>query len=104
MSLFYHKLTIERNNMPLLKFEGLFFKGDIIRAYDFPVTEGREDRYVEGVVVSEKVEIPNSFGAVGYKVKVIVDTLYTSNPRSDVYVPFEVYGLDNYIDNRVVKI
>lgn len=40
-----------------LKFEDKFVPGDYIRAYDFKPMQGRDDCYIEGVVIRTKYEM-----------------------------------------------
>jgi hypothetical protein len=54
----------------MLKFQGIATVGDIIRAYDFKPMAGRDDAFIEGVVIDA-----NSYesGFSSYKIKVTVD-------------------------------
>ncbi len=54
----------------MLKFEGIAKVGDMIRAYDFKPCAGRDDAFIEGVVIDT-----NSYesGFSSYKIKVTVD-------------------------------
>jgi hypothetical protein len=54
----------------MLKFENVATVGDIIRAYDFKPCAGRDDAFIEGVVIDAN---SNEFGFSSYKVKVTVD-------------------------------
>ena len=56
--------------MKLLKFEGIAKVGDIIRAYDFKPMAGRDDAFIEGVVIDAN---SNESGFKSYKIKVTVD-------------------------------
>jgi len=54
----------------MLKFENIAKVGDIIRAYDFKPCAGRDDAFIEGVVIDA-----NSYesGFNSYKIKVTAD-------------------------------
>ena len=54
----------------MLKFEGIATVGDIIRAYDFKPMAGRDDAFIEGVVIDAN---SNESGFKSYKIKVTVD-------------------------------
>jgi hypothetical protein len=54
----------------MLKFEGVATVGDIIRAYDFKPCAGRDDAFIEGVVIDAN---SHEFGFSSYKIKVTVD-------------------------------
>jgi len=54
----------------MLKFENIAKVGDMIRAYDFKPCAGRDDAFIEGVVIDA-----NSYesGFSSYKIKVTAD-------------------------------
>lgn len=82
----------------MLKYENVAKVGDLIRAYDFKPMAGRDDVYVEGVVIGIN---DND----GYKAFVIVCTK-DSSPADRyaeiVYVPMEVSIME--FDGRVVNL
>jgi hypothetical protein len=91
----------------MLKFEGVATVGDIIRAYDFKPCAGRDDAFIEGVVVKSNC---NESGFSSYKIKVTVDKFkkYETkpNPRNRVgqfaFVPFETSFME--FDFRVINL
>ena len=54
----------------MLKFANVAKVGDIIRAYDFKPMAGRDDAFIEGVVIDAN---NNESGFSSYKIKVTVD-------------------------------
>ena len=54
----------------MLKFANVAKVGDIIRAYDFKPMAGRDDAFIEGVVIDAN---NNEQGYKAFKVKVTVD-------------------------------
>ena len=98
-------LLSERDYM--LKFEGIAKVGDIIRAYDFKPMAGRDDAFIEGVVIDA-----NSYesGFSSYKIKVTVDkfkkyeTKVNARNRVDQYafVPHQTSFME--FDFRVVNL
>jgi hypothetical protein len=73
----------------MLKFENVATVGDIIRAYDFKPCAGRDDAFIEGVVIDAN---SHEFGFSSYKIKVTVDkfkkyeTKVTARNRVGQYV------------------
>ena len=90
----------------MLKFENVATVGDIIRAYDFKPCAGRDDAFIEGVVIDAN---NNESGFSSYKVEVTVDKFKKyetkANPRNRVgaimYVPFETSFME--FDFRVMN-
>lgn len=78
----------------MLKFEGKFSVGDMVRAYDFIPMEGCPDRFVEGVV--------REINHDGYVIEVTKDTVFTKNPRPEILAPFEVFFME--FDERISKV
>ena len=91
----------------MLKFEGIAKVGDIIRAYDFKPMAGRDDAFIEGVVIDAN---NNEQGYKAFKVKVTVDkfkkyeTKVTARNRVEqiAFVPFQTSFHE--FDFRVVNL
>jgi len=91
----------------MLKFEGIAKVGDIIRAYDFRPMAGRDDAFIEGVVIDDN---NNEQGFKAFKVKVTADkflkyeTKATKNNRIglDIFVPHETGFME--FDFRVINL
>jgi len=86
----------------MLKFEGKFNVGDVIRAYDFEPMQGRGDSFIEGKIV--KLEADGLY----YKAYVIEATRkvcngkeYTNFDSGRCFVPYET-SMD--YDHRIFKI
>lgn len=89
----------------VLKFSGLEV-GQRIRAYDFEPLPHRKERYAEGVIAEvltpDEMQRREMQPVAAYRVVVDVDTVFTENPRPEVFVPFEC-GMFEW-DGRVVVI
>ena len=91
----------------MLKFEGIATVGDIIRAYDFKPMAGRDDAFIEGVVIDAN---NNEQGYKAFKVKVTVDkfkkyeTKVTARNRVEqiAFVPFQTSFME--FDFRVINL
>jgi len=91
----------------MLKFEGIAKVGDIIRAYDFKPMAGRDDAFIEGVVIDAN---NNEQGYKAFKVKVTVDkfkkyeTKVTARNRVEqiAFVPFQTSFME--FDFRVINL
>ena len=59
--------------------------GDTIRAYDFEPRPGHEERFVEGVITRKGA---TGMGFDGFTVTVTRDTVFVTEPREEVLVPF----------------
>lgn len=78
----------------MLKFEGVAKVGDIIRAYDFKPMAGRDDAFIEGIVIDDN---NSENGYKSFKVEVTADkfkkyeTRASKDNRIDaiMFVPFE---------------
>lgn len=81
----------------MLKYEGLYTEGDIIRAYDFM---GNRDAYIQGTVLATG-DMPN--GCMGYTIQIEVDGVQQDFGREgDVgYVAYETW-LD--YDGRIERV
>lgn len=88
-----------------MKFENVAEVGQKIRAYDFQPIEGREDQYIEGVVVEKGWIIHPETGHKLFKGFTISIDADSSEGRFRVgdsgYVPFET---THDFDGRVQKI
>jgi hypothetical protein len=84
-----------------LKFSNIAKVGDTIRAYDFKPMKGREDCYVEGVVV----KVDNK-GYDCYVIEVEYDSWSDAEDKGrvgkEVFVPFEVSFME--FDARVMNL
>ena len=91
----------------MLKFEGIATVGDIIRAYDFKPMAGRDDAFIEGVVIDAN---NNEQGYKAFKVKVTVDkfkkyeTKVTARNRVEqiAFVPHQTSFME--FDFRVINL
>jgi hypothetical protein len=91
----------------MLKFENIAKVGDIIRAYDFKPCAGRDDAFIEGIVIDAN---SNESGFNSYKVTVIVDKFKKyetkASPRNRVgrivFVPHQTSFME--FDFRVVNL
>jgi hypothetical protein len=91
----------------MLKFENVARVGDIIRAYDFKPCAGRDDAFIEGVVMSA-----NNYeqGYKAFKVKVTADkflkfeTKASKNNRVglEMFVPMETSFME--FDSRIINL
>jgi hypothetical protein len=86
-----------RKEIKMTNFENTAEIGDTIRSFDFKPMPGRNDSYVEGVVV-EKGITKNGF--MGFTIKVtkqvfgdIVDEILSDNSK-EIMAPFEMSFLD----------
>lgn len=97
--------TVKKGNkMKTLKFEKIAFEGDIIRGYDFKPMAGREDCYVEGVVIDRA---NNEHGYKAYKIIVSKEIFSGENVTDNlvgkhVYVPHEVSFME--YDARIINL
>ena len=91
----------------MLKFQNIATVGDIIRAYDFKPMAGRNDCFVEGVVLA----IDNSQGYKAFKIRVTKDVFdnkeytafgYGSRVTKEVFVPMEVSFME--YDARIINL
>lgn len=91
----------------MLKFENVAKVGDIIRAYDFKPCAGRDDAFIEGIVIDAN---SNQSGFSSFKIKVTADKFKKyetkANPRNRVgqymFVPFQTSFME--FDFRVVNL
>jgi hypothetical protein len=91
----------------MLKFANVAKVGDIIRAYDFKPMAGRDDAFIEGVVIDAN---NNEQGYKAFKVKVTVDkfkkyeTKVTARNRVEqiAFVPFQTSFME--FDFRVINL
>ena len=77
----------------MLKYQGLYTVGDVIRAYDF---RGNTDAYIQGTVLAVG-DMPN--GAAGYTIQIEVDGADFGREGDIGYVAYET-SLD--YDGRIV--
>ena len=91
----------------MLKFQNIATVGDIIRAYDFKPMAGRNDCFVEGVVLA----IDNSQGYKAFKIRVSKDVFdnkeftesgYGSRVTKEVFVPMQVSFME--YDARIINL
>lgn len=93
--------------MKLLKFAGAATVGDLIRAYDFKPMAGRDDAFVEGVVIEANNQ---EHGFPAYKIKVTADkflrheTVANENNRIglEMFVPHETSFME--FDFRIINL
>lgn len=88
----------------MLKFEGKFKVGDVIKAYDFEPLPDREDRYAVGTILHDS-DTHLASGARGYLIRCTEDTLFDgeyTRVGDTVFVPFEVSLLE--FDTRITKV
>ena len=91
----------------MMKFEGIAKVGDIIRAYDFKPCVGRDDAFIEGVVIDDN---NMEGGYKAYKIEVTADKFRkyettrkkTNRVGALMYVPFETSFME--FDFRVVNL
>jgi len=91
----------------MLKFENIAKVGDTIRAYDFKPCAGRDDAFIDGIVIDAN---NNEQGFKAYKVKVTADkflkfeTKASKNNRIglEMFVPFETSFME--FDFRVINL
>jgi len=91
----------------MLKFEGIATVGDIIRAYDFKPCAGRDDAFIEGVVIDAN---NNEQGFKAFKVKVTADKFLKHETKAnndnriglEMFVPFETGFME--FDFRVINL
>ena len=92
----------------MLKFEGVATVGDIIRAYDFRPCAGRDDAFIEGVVLDAK---NFELGHATFKIKVTADKFVGDVETEEfegnrvgkiMFVPHEIGFFD--FDFRVVNL
>jgi hypothetical protein len=78
----------------MLKFEGIANVGDIIRAYDFKPMAGRDDAFIEGIVIDAN---NNESGFKSFKIQVTADKFQKYETKANkknrvdaiMYVPFQ---------------
>lgn len=91
----------------MLKFENVAKVGDIIRAYDFKPCAGRDDAFIEGVVIDAN---NNEQGFKSFKVEVTADKFLKYETKANkknrvgaiMYVPFETGFME--FDFRVINL
>ena len=91
----------------MLKFQGVAKVGDIIRAYDFKPCAGRDDAFIEGVVIDDN---NNESGFKSFKVEVTADKFQKYETKANkknrvgaiMYVPFETSFME--FDFRVINL
>ena len=91
----------------MLKFANVAKVGDIIRAYDFKPMAGRDDAFIEGVVIDAN---NNEQGYKAFKVKVTVDkfkkyeTKVTARNRVEqiAFVPHQTSFME--FDFRIINL
>lgn len=91
----------------MLKFENVASVGDIIRAYDFAPCAGRDDAFIEGVVIDDN---NTESGFKAFKVKVTADKFQKYETKASkrnrigqyVFVPFETSFME--FDFRVINL
>ena len=90
----------------MLKFENVARVGDIIRAYDFKPCAGRDDAFIEGVVLG----VTSEQGYKAFKVRVTADkflkyeTKASKNNRVglEMFVPMETSFME--FDSRIINL
>jgi hypothetical protein len=91
----------------MLKFENIAKVGDIIRAYDFKPCAGRDDAFIEGVVIDAD---NNESGFKSFKIEVTADKFRKYETKANkknrvgaiMYVPFETSFME--FDFRVINL
>jgi hypothetical protein len=91
----------------MLKFENIAKVGDMIRAYDFKPCAGRDDAFIEGIVIDAN---SNESGFSSYKIKVPADkfkkyeTKVSARNRVDqiAFVPHQTSFME--FDFRIVNL
>lgn len=87
----------------MLKFEGKFKVGDIIKAYDFEPMSDRPDSFILGKVVEEKND---EHGFAAYKVIQIKHVVFgnelTEDANTEAWIPHQVSFME--YDNRIEKV
>jgi hypothetical protein len=91
----------------MLKFENVATVGDIIRAYDFKPCAGRDDAFIEGVVIDAN---NNEQGFKSFKVKVTADKFLKHETKAskdnriglEMFVPMETSFME--FDFRVINL
>lgn len=91
----------------MLKFEGVAKVGDTIRAYDFKPCAGRDDAFIEGIVIDDN---NNESGFKSFKVEVTADKFLKHETKASkvnrvgaiMYVPFETSFME--FDFRVINL
>jgi hypothetical protein len=90
----------------MLKFENVATVGDIIRAYDFKPCAGRDDAFIEGVVIDAN---NNEQGFKAFKVKVTADKFLKFETEAskdnriglEMFVPMETSFME--FDFRIIN-
>ena len=103
----YNNIIVIEKELKMLKFERVATVGDIIRAYDFKPMAGRDDAFIEGVVIDAH---NNEQGFKAFKVKVTADKFlkYETEASKDnrighiMFVPFETSFME--FDSRVMNL
>jgi hypothetical protein len=75
----------------MLKFDGIA-EGKKIRSWDFQPMEGRDDSYVEGIIISDDASFKTGYES--YEIYVTKDTSPLSREGDSVFVPKEVSILE----------
>jgi hypothetical protein len=91
----------------MLKFENIAKVGDIIRAYDFKPCAGRDDAFIEGIVIDAD---NNESGFKAFKVEVTADKFQKYETKASkknrigaiMYVPHQTSFME--FDFRVVNL
>jgi hypothetical protein len=91
----------------MLKFQNVAKVGDIIRAYDFKPCAGRDDAFIEGIVIDDN---NNESGFKSFKVEVTADKFLKHETKANkdnrvgaiMYVPFETSFME--FDFRVINL
>jgi hypothetical protein len=86
-----------------LKYEGQFKVGDIIKALDFESRDGREDMYIEGIVLREEANGGELGRRAAYVIHVLDDSgdMHGHRVGHIGFIPFE---LDREFDNRITLV
>ena len=90
----------------MLKFQNVAKVGDIIRAYDFRPMAGRDDCFIEGIVIDDN----NESGFKAFKVEVTADKFQKYETKASkknrigaiMYVPHQTSFME--FDFRVVNL
>lgn len=91
----------------MLKFENVAKVGDIIRAYDFKPCAGRDDAFIEGIVIDDN---NTESGFKSFKIEVTADKFRKYETKANkknrvgaiMYVPFETSFME--FDFRVINL
>ena len=91
----------------MLKFEGIAKVGDTIRAYDFKPMAGRDDEFIECIVIDDNY---NESGFKSFKIEVTDDKFQKYETKANkknrvgaiMYVPFQTSFME--FDFRVLNL